>query len=160
VVLAFLSAVSVAVAAQPDVANLMTQQTAAVIYGLPVLPGRPELIGQMGGHSIRFNGAEPVGILDVGGVEIGVMDTRQVAEGASLPPQQIFDIAAKQPEPGRTIEALQGLGQEAIYAVKDKEKSVFVLSGVKILIVSVISSKNPGAKAALIQAATAALLKI
>ena len=157
VVVAFLAALSIGVAAHADVSSLMTQQTAASIYGLPVLPGRAEMIGQEGTHSFRFNGAEPVGTLNVGFVEIGVMDTKA---GMNVAGAQIFQMVCRAPQPGKTIETIHGLGQDAVYTVSSTDKTISVLSGDKILMVSANSSKNPAVKEALVQAATAAFPKI
>lgn len=128
----------------------MTQQAAAAVFGGPVAPGRVEM-GTPGMTDCRF---------DVNGgndfAEIGVMDMS--AEG--MPGLAMFQVLTSQKEPGHTIEPVSGLGEAASFNKGPEDGTLSVLYHNKILLVSATHSKNPGLKAALIQAAKQALPNI
>jgi len=139
-----------AVAAPSKVCDLMTQQTAATVFGAPVAPGRVEM-NTPGITDCQFDvhGGE-------GFAEIGVMENNSMG----VPSSAMFDVVSKQKDPGHTIEPVSGLGDAASYNKGPDDATLSVLYHNKILIVSATHSKNPGIKAALIQAAKQALPSI
>ena len=129
--------------------DLMTQQTAAGIFGGPVAPGRVEM-SSAGVQDCRFDSQN-------GGMsEIGMMDGQLVG----MPTADMYKVIATQADPGHTLESTSGLGEQAVFNKGPEDLTLSVLYHGKILIVSATGSKNPGAKAAMIAAARQALPKI
>jgi hypothetical protein len=145
-----LLAIPSAQAAPPvKVCDLMTQQTAAGIFGGPVAPGRVE-VSSPGAQDCRFDSQN-------GGMsEIGVMDGQLVG----MPTADMYKVIAMQADPGHTLESTTGLGEQAVFNKGPEDLTLSVLYHGKILIVSATGSKNPGVKAAMIAAARQALPKI
>jgi len=135
--------------AQPSkVCDLMTQKQATVVFGGAVAPGRVE-IATASMSDCRFDA--PGGHF----AEIGVMD----AKAYGMPAAALFK-AANQPSAGHTVESISGLGEQAILVKGPEDLTLSVLYRDKILIVSTTGSKNPGLRAAMIDAARQALGKI
>ena len=130
------------------VCDLMTQQQAATVFGSAVAPGRVEM-GTASLSGCRFD--TPKGDF----AEIGVMD----AKAWGMPAAALFKTLAE-PSPGHTVESIAGLGESAILVKGPTDSTLSVLYHDKILLVSATGSKNPGLRAALIDAARQALGKI
>jgi hypothetical protein len=88
-------------------------------------------------------------------VTVGLID----AKSYGLAPATVFKMAVK-PDPGQTTEPAPGLGETGLYFTSPAESTVAVLYRAKVLTISVQSSKNPGLKAALVQAARQILGKM
>jgi len=150
-VLLMLLTAAAAVAAPAKVCDLMTQQTAAAVFGAPVAPGRVE----MGTPTITDCRFDANGGRDF--AEIGVMENNAMG----LPASAMFKIVTTtKPDPGHTVEAVSGLGEGASFNKGPEDGTLSVLYHDKILLVSATHSRNPGLKAALIQAAKQALPNI
>jgi len=147
--LVLLAASSAAIAAPLRVCDLMTQQTAAGIFGGPVAPGRIEM-SSPGVADCRFDSKGG------GSSEIGVMDTKLTG----MPVAAMYKVLATNPDPGHSLESISGLGEAAVLNKGPDDMTLSVLFHDKILIVSATGSKNPGVKAALIAAARQALPSI
>jgi hypothetical protein len=129
--------------------DLMTQQTAAGIFGGPVAPGRVEM-STPGAQDCRFDSHN-------GGMsEIGLMDS----QFAGLKAADMYKVIATTADPGHAIEPIAALGEQAVFNKGPEDMTLSVLYHGKILIVSATGSKNPGAKAAMIAAARQALPKL
>jgi hypothetical protein len=139
----------VALGAPATACKLLTQQAAAAISGFAVAPGIGADTG--GGDICEFNG-----LAGGGQVSVGLIDTKSYGVAT---PAAVFKIAV-QPSPGQTSEPVSGLGETSLYLTSPTDSSVAVLYHAKILMVSAQGSKNPGLKAALVQAARKILGKI
>jgi hypothetical protein len=135
-----------ALAAPTTACSLLSQQAAAAISGGPVAPGIGADTG--GGDICDFNGA-------VSKVSVGLIDTKTYG----LAPAAVFKIAVN-PDPGQTSQPVPGLGETSLFLSAPADSSVAVLYHGKILIVGATDTKNPGLKAALIQAARQILGKL
>jgi len=136
----------VALAAPATACNLLTQQAAAAISGGPVAPGIGADTG--GGDICDFNGSTST-------VSVGLIDTKTYG----LSPAAVFKIAV-QPSPGQSSESISGLGETSLFLASPTDSSIAILYHAKILVVGATDSKNPGLKAALIQAARQILGKM
>lgn len=135
--------------AQSKSCSLMTQQTAAGIFGGPVAAGRVEM-ATAGADDCRFDA--PNG----GFAEIGIIDPK----GMGISGAEMFKITTSQKNPGRTIQQVPGLGDAAVIDKGANDTSLSVLVHGKILMVTATQAKNPGLSDALIAAAKQALGKV
>jgi hypothetical protein len=147
--LLLLSASAAAVAAPFPACNLMTQQTAAGIFGGPVGAGRVEM-GTAAVSDCRFD-AENGGF-----AEIGVMDLKAFG----MPTAEMFKMMATQPNPGHQVEQIAGLGESAFIVLGPDDATLNILIHDKALIVSTSKGKSAGIKAALIATARQAIGKV
>jgi len=137
---------SLALAAPATACKLLTQQAAAAIAGESVAPGIGADTG--GGDICEFNSSS-------GQVSVGVIDTKTYG----MAPAAVFKISV-QPSPGQTSEPVAGLGETCLFLASPADSSVAVLYRARILLISAQGSKNPGLKAALVQAARQILGKM
>ena len=138
----------VALGAPATACKLLTQQAAAAISGFVVAPGIGADTG--GGDICEFNG-----LAGGGQVSVGLID--KILWGRD-PRRGLQDRSSA--EPRQTSEPVSGLGETSLYLTSPTDSSVAVLYHAKILMVSAQGSKNPGLKAALVQAARKILGKI
>ena len=133
---------SVAFAAPAKVCDLMTGETAAAVLGRPVKAGREEVIGAGTAQCVfeTPNGSQSV--------YAGWMDPKAlmgVTAAAALKVAQM--------DKSQTSESISGIGEAALFSASAMESKVTVLYRERLILVGTVSSKNPGVKAALIQAA-------
>jgi hypothetical protein len=139
----------VALAAPAKACNLMTRQAAAAIFGGPVDPG-------VGGDTSVGDICEYNGPGSHQQVSVGLIDTKTYG----LSPAAVFKIATAQASTGHTSETISGLGESNLFIASPTDSSISVLYHAKILTVGATGSKNPGLKAALVQAARQILGKM
>ena len=136
------SASSVALAAPAKVCDLMTREAAAAILGSPVKAGREEVIGAGTAQCVfeTTTGSQSV--------YAGWMDPK-----ALMGVTAAAALRVAQMDKSQTSESISGIGEAALFSTSAMESKVTVLYRERLILVGTVSSKNPGLKAALIQAA-------
>jgi len=138
-------------AAEPKMCDLMTRQEATAIAGGPVGAGVEQNL-TAGASMCLFSASGSGGQT----VSVGVMG-KDAFYGASAATIFKISTAAKQ---GDVAESIPGLGESAVLVTSASDRSLSVLYHERIVNVDATGSKNPGVKAALINAAKVVLGKI
>jgi hypothetical protein len=137
--------------AGPKTCDLISAQTAAAIFGGPTGPGTEQVIAAAGRQCVfETNGG--------GEVALGLMDKANMAALGAKPAD--IPRMLNEPQPGQHTETIPSLGEWNTLIASPADSSLYVLQHGYLLTLSASGSKNPGLKAALVQAAKQAIAKL
>jgi hypothetical protein len=142
---------SAALAAPLKACDLISQQTAATISGVPMKPGAEQ----------NLNGSPGCVFDDLGSlqtVSLGIGDPKSL--GASNAAEAFKLLAQPSSDASETITSIAGLGEANFYRTSEQESSITILYHDKIVVVDAAGSHNPALKTALVQTARLILLKL
>jgi hypothetical protein len=140
--LILLTACSPTLAAPATPCDLITREAAAAVFGGPVAAGREEKIAA-GTAQCVFDGPG-----SNHSIYAGWMDPKALM---GVPAAAAFKVA--QMDKSQPSESISGIGEAALFSTSAMESKVTILYRERLILVGTVGSKNPGVKAALIQAA-------